>query len=260
MDDICFANGVNEVSEIDDIRFAVQIHAEDHDIHDEHLVDKLFDEFKNNNYDSVEDILEHTFDKDILSITGDHVLENIDYSIEGLAHITNVANMNSFRNVDTYEQINNRQQNLLMTQLHINQAPQNANPLQGLFNQFANAQNNSPIQNIFGGMLNAFLNVPLQQNIYDPVMVTLTQEALDKLVDMTYEQVVEKLPNLDNDEKCAICWSKLEEKIEDLEYYKILPCNHVFHSECIVEELANYSYTCPICKDECGEHEAKIDN
>ena len=76
---------------------------------------------------------------------------------------------------------------------------------------------------------------------------------------MTYDEIKEVLPNLDINEKCAICWDRLSDPSEELKYYKILPCSHPFHSVCINEELSNYSYHCPICKKECGESEAIIE-
>jgi hypothetical protein len=152
-------------NEMEDIRFAVQIHAKDHDIYDKHLVDKLFDEFKTNNYETIEDILDHTFDTDIMNInaTHDHILAHVEYSVDSLAHVTNVKNLCAYRNVDTYEQINNREQTLLRTQLHMNH--QNAqqsvlNGFNGLLQQFAQGQNNlnvpAPSQNLFGGFIWGF--------------------------------------------------------------------------------------------------------
>jgi hypothetical protein len=97
----------------------------------------------------------------------------------------------------------------------------------------------------------------IMNNLSDPVKITLTEDALNDLSDMKYEKVKEKLPGLDNDECCSICFSKLNEETEKYEY-NILPCNHVFHTDCIKEYLKNYNYSCPICKTECGEHKANI--
>ena len=120
-----------------------------------------------------------------------------------------------------------------------------------------------PFSNLIGSLFNSMplisqATIPIN-NHFLPVRVTMTKESLNKIQELSYDEVTEKLPSLDPNEKCAICWSKLSEEIEELEKYKILPCNHVFHSECINIELSNYSYVCPTCKNECGEHEAKFD-
>lgn len=98
-----------------------------------------------------------------------------------------------------------------------------------------------------GNMANQFMDVP----------VTLTDKALDKIKDLTYKELKEKQPNLDLDEKCAICLALLSEDSDNFKY-NCLPCKHSYHSECIKQYLKDYDYHCPICKEECGEHVAKI--
>lgn len=101
-----------------------------------------------------------------------------------------------------------------------------------------------------------------QLNFEDPVPVALTQNALENLKDQTYEEVLNNLKGknkeISDEETCSICFSRL---VEDKDNYKycILPCNHVFHSTCIKPYLKDYDYHCPICRESCGEHEAKIE-
>lgn len=120
---------------------------------------------------------------------------------------------------------------------------------------------NNNLINVFGGFGNIFNQMgnltQILTNMGDPITVTLTDNALDSLQNITYEQVTEKLPTLDIEEDCSICFDKLNADTENYKY-TILPCNHVFHSDCIKEYLANYNYHCPICKMECGEHKANI--
>ena len=230
-----------------DIRFAIEVQANDHGIFDEELIDRLVSEYMKNNCCDVEEIINDTFDTNFLD-TG----HNIQFSIGGNGHATNVTELNTYRNSDYYEEINSREQRQLLVQLGGLPAVPS---FFSLYNQFTQGQFPDILNNIFGTLGTLGTD-------YAPVRVTMTQESLDKLIDMSYEQVLEKVPNLDKDEKCAICWSKLSDKItiDGIETYKVLPCNHVFHSECITEELSNYSYICPTCKAECGDHEAKIDN
>ena len=125
----------------------------------------------------------------------------------------------------------------------------NGNILGGIENIF-----NQPLGQVqadIGALLNGMINM-------QPVQVTLTENALDALEDFSYEQIKEKLVDLAVDEQCPICLDKLDENPDTCKY-AILPCNHVYHNNCIKEYLKDYDYHCPVCKRECGEHAAKID-
>lgn len=98
-----------------------------------------------------------------------------------------------------------------------------------------------------GNVTNQFIDVP----------VTLTDNALDKIKDLTYKELKERNPKIDSDEKCAICMALLSEDNDNFKY-NCLPCNHSYHTECIKQYLKDYDYHCPICKKECGDHVAKI--
>ena len=49
--------------------------------------------------------------------------------------------------------------------------------------------------------------------------------------------------------KCTICLANFDN--EDL--VKMLPCQHIFHNDCINVWLQNYNYKCPICRKEAGK-------
>ena len=58
---------------------------------------------------------------------------------------------------------------------------------------------------------------------------------------------------MNNDEECSICGLELKEK-----YQHKLPCNHVFHYECLLKTFISlnkdtykYSNNCPYCRSPC---------
>jgi len=54
---------------------------------------------------------------------------------------------------------------------------------------------------------------------------------------------------------CTIC---LNEIIINDKIIK-LSCNHIYHEECIITYLGNYSNKCPICRTEIGRPKYNID-
>ena len=54
-----------------------------------------------------------------------------------------------------------------------------------------------------------------------------------------------------------LCLEKLNVNVDECKYI-VLQCHHIYHNKCIIEYLANYDYHCPLCRDECGEHQANL--
>ena len=267
----------------DDILLALRLQANEHGIFDEEIINSLFQEFTNNEHQDIDDMLNKTFRSDFTNDDFD-IQFTIDDNDE--TFMNDVNELKTFLYADECEIFTNNHERMLRMQVsamsHPNQNTQQSvidllnqmmnnsglHDMQGnnsgsLFGELGNMQNlqgsqfagNAMFGNLFGGLgLGGFLNNMLNMQ---PVQVTLTNDALEKLEILKYDQVKEKLPNLDNNEQCSICTGKLDEDT-DTSSYVILPCEHVFHDGCIKEWLKNHDYHCPICKCECGEHEAKI--
>ena len=57
---------------------------------------------------------------------------------------------------------------------------------------------------------------------------------------------------IEGDDECSICLQTLNsQKI------KVLPCEHTFHTDCILEWLTNTN-TCPICRKSIHKHKMKV--
>lgn len=228
----------------EDTKFAVRFMAEEYGIDKEDSIEKLFKLFEDNKYNNIDELLDETFD-----INMQFHNDFIEYSNDSDTHKSNINELHTYMNIVSEGLLNSRLQN--QTRLQLNGNNQVNLPPNNFIQPFF--QHHNPFINIFSNLQQ--MNI----NPYEPVRVCLKKESLNKIKDMTYDEIKENLPNLDANEKCAICWDKLSDQSEEFKYYKILPCSHAFHSICISEELSNYSYHCPICKKECGEHEAILD-
>ncbi|MED6201028.1 hypothetical protein PIB30_091013 [Stylosanthes scabra] len=69
------------------------------------------------------------------------------------------------------------------------------------------------------------------------------------LVLTTFREVMERLPETEEDTSCAVCLNQM--KMED-EVRELMNCYHVFHKECIDRWLDhddnNHNPTCPLCR------------
>ena len=72
------------------------------------------------------------------------------------------------------------------------------------------------------------------------VQIPLGEEETQRLPVRNYD------PKNDVSDTCAIC---VDEFVEE-EQIRVLPCNHIFHPQCIGEWLGNHSSLCPLCKKE----------
>jgi hypothetical protein len=111
---------------------------------------------------------------------------------------------------------------------------ENIHPYVSIFNQLFN--------NIDDDVLNNFIS-QLHQTLHsnnEDVICTLDNN--DK------EQLTKTILNENLVNNCSICIDCLKKNEEIIE----LPCNHIFHSACILEWLEKYNYHCPICRKEVG--------
>lgn len=117
-----------------------------------------------------------------------------------------------------------------------------------------NTINNPPTQNISNflsqatnliNVLNSISNNIAPQNMED-VAVTLDKNDLEKIETKVLSEKLETT--------CSVCMCDMDKDEE----VSILPCKHVFHTDCINEWLVKYNYKCPICRKECGKSNYEI--
>lgn len=79
---------------------------------------------------------------------------------------------------------------------------------------------------------------PLDEEIRNE---TMTLEQINNIESHTFEDV----NHVNNySDTCTIC----QEKFKENDTVSLLPCNHVFHKDCLKNWLLNYNCVCPICR------------
>lgn len=114
------------------------------------------------------------------------------------------------------------------------------------------------IGNTFSDMISTiFSNIGVEilptQTTLEDVNIPISTEAFNKLEEMEYKKYC-KEHGKKVCEVCAIC----QETYEDTSEIKILPCEHIFHKECVQEWLQKYQHKCPLCRSDCGEHAPQL--
>jgi len=82
------------------------------------------------------------------------------------------------------------------------------------------------------------------------VQLPLTSESISKLKETVFSEIKEH-----DGSKCAICRVPYEQDDKIVQ----LNCEHLFHKDCIVEWLKEYSHICPVCRKDCGEYKPDCD-
>jgi E3 ubiquitin-protein ligase RNF115/126 len=127
----------------------------------------------------------------------------------------------------------------------VNNAQQPLNPFMGLFQQMLGVQGN--IGDYAFGNIDHLLNSLFQNQ--KATTHAASKRIVDDLDTITIEQ-----SDVDQKLECAICKDEyaLEDKV------KVLPCNHLFHGQCIDKWLEN-SNVCPICRYEFETDDPEYD-
>lgn len=114
-----------------------------------------------------------------------------------------------------------------------------------IFNSFGvyGSNLNTPFPVLFQGLLNNSLH-----QLMSPVRLNTMEDVKVTLEDSDLEGIIEKKLDNNLDQKCSVCMMDL---LKD-EFVSELKCKHIFHSNCIKQWLKEYSYKCPVCREECG--------
>lgn len=125
----------------------------------------------------------------------------------------------------------------------------------------SNATTNDVLNGIslFDILLNGMLGgYNTQGGLQNDIPLVLEDSELKKLPVLTYEQLLSKVGNIENDSKCCICLESIQPNANSPKKYTVVPCNHYFHTDCIIEHLSKYCYTCPMCRKPCGNYKPKL--
>ena len=96
----------------------------------------------------------------------------------------------------------------------------------------------------------------LQGQMQEDVPVVLKQDSLSKLKKIKFDDLTDEQKK----DSCVICMSDISPEKDTTQEIIQLPCNHLFHSDCITPWLKNNSHKCPICRTSAGESKPVINN
>lgn len=87
----------------------------------------------------------------------------------------------------------------------------------------------------------------------EDVKVLMTDKGLSELKRMSYTDALNN-NRITVEDSCPICLVQFD--LEDDKVLIDLPCDHITHEECVIEHFTSYSYRCPVCRADCGDHAA----
>lgn len=101
-------------------------------------------------------------------------------------------------------------------------------------------------------LLQRLLASNMQTGNLDNVKLVVKEEVLDKIPTSSYETVKDDIKKINV--ICSVC----QDDFTNTDKVRILPCDHIYHLNCIDEWLKQHSYKCPCCRKPAAEHFAKV--
>lgn len=86
----------------------------------------------------------------------------------------------------------------------------------------------------------------------EDVKLVVKEEVLEKIPTMKYLKLEQKIKSMNS--KCTVCQDDFNEQ-DDV---RVLPCEHIYHLDCIDDWLKIHSYKCPCCRKPAAEYSPKI--
>lgn len=86
----------------------------------------------------------------------------------------------------------------------------------------------------------------------EDVKLVIKEEVLEKIPTMKYLKLEQKIKNMNS--KCTVCQDDFNEQ----DNVRVLPCEHIYHLDCIDDWLKIHSYKCPCCRKPAAEYSPKI--
>jgi tRNA A37 threonylcarbamoyladenosine dehydratase len=89
-------------------------------------------------------------------------------------------------------------------------------------------------------------------NQMENVKLTVKPEIIEGITKKKFKEYESNIKEINT--KCTVCQACFEGEDDT----RILNCNHVYHTDCIDNWLANYNYLCPCCREPAAEHFANL--
>jgi len=263
-------NDINQEDYIDDNQENIDIHEEHEDEPNENNFSYNFDPYmiesnmiiQNPNYDNEinNKIIEvmndasnmlFTSSEELINIINMSYLTNLQYS-DGLSNIIKYTIRTSFRDTPQYE-IKEVVAGILTYSLSAINVVFNEN-YDLIYNiiqqELKRIFSRSYVISLLANVFNNNVNNPQMEN----VKLTIKPEIIENIPKKKFKDYDEKIKDMNS--KCTICQVGFDNNDET----RILPCEHIYHVDCIDNWLTNYNYMCPCCRKPAGEHFANCDN
>jgi hypothetical protein len=86
----------------------------------------------------------------------------------------------------------------------------------------------------------------------EDVKLVVNPDALEKIPKSKYMELDDKIKSMNI--SCTVC----QDEFNDEDTVRVLPCEHIYHPDCIDDWLKLHSYKCPCCRKPAAEYSAKI--
>lgn len=86
----------------------------------------------------------------------------------------------------------------------------------------------------------------------EDVKLVVGAEALEKIPISKYADLEDKIKSMNI--SCTVC----QDDFNTEDTVRVLPCEHLYHPDCIDDWLKGHSYKCPCCRKPAAEYSAKI--